>query len=449
MRDYFVILGISLILPLLIAKPRVKRQGTDEELQCCRCIDNAAPCANSPRPVGGATSVNGLICDSLIDCLLDGRSTEECDSVCGVEMSADFGNSGLCPSGQKKCCTFAERGLVDEALISVRIGLATGDNPLGVASGDLPEGPLARGRQPQICEDKSIVAVADLSEAKVCGKRDIKSYFHVDKEPTFTNPGEWPWVAMIFNSKREYVGAATYVAEDTVITVLHKVEKYTSNPGELIIRLGDWNPNGLVAEELWNYSEFPVRCIKVHPQADPLDTLANNIAVLKLGRLLRTVEPKPKTTVAGVVAPRDSSGPPIGYNAVCLPSSSQFNDRSDNCWVAAWSNDLIRQREISLPLHSAATCRQRLAPIFRSKGVPNWSPHSSELCAGGEIGKDTCQGEGGAPLVCLDKKKDQFFVVGLVNYGFKCNSSNPAVYTNLMDPNIRSFVQREMKSNSC
>ena len=33
----------------------------------------------------------------------------------------------------------------------------------------------------------------------------------------------------------------------------------------------------------------------------------------------------------------------------------------------------------------------------------SWNLHSSELCAGGEVGVDACDGEGGAPLVCLDE----------------------------------------------
>ena len=32
---------------------------------------------------------------------------------------------------------------------------------------------------------------------------------------------------------------------------------------------------------------------------------------------------------------------------------------------------------------------------------------------GGEEGKDTCLGEGGAPLVCLDVERDQYYAVGM------------------------------------
>ena len=40
------------------------------------------------------------------------------------------------------------------------------------------------------------------------------------------------------------------------------------------------------------------------------------------------------------------------------------------------------------------------------------------------------------------QKLDQFFAVGLVNYGLGCNDSIPAIYVNLADPQIQSFVLR-------
>ena len=52
---------------------------------------------------------------------------------------------------------------------------------------------------------------------------------------------------------------------------------------------------------------------------------------------------------------------------------------------------------------SKSECEAKLRPEFRKRGVNSWNLHSSELCAGGEVGVDTCDGEGGAPLVCLDE----------------------------------------------
>merc|ERR1711915_1056781 len=45
-----------------------------------------------------------------------------------------------------------------------------------------------------------------------------------------------------------------------------------------------------------------------------------------------------------------------------------------------------RQREISLPLLSSQECSRRLGDTFEEKGVPNWRPQPSELCAGGVVG---------------------------------------------------------------
>ena len=38
------------------------------------------------------------------------------------------------------------------------------------------------------------------------------------------------------------------------------------------------------------------------------------------------------------------------------------------------------------------------------------------------------------------QKRDQFFAVGLVNYGFGCYGSVPSVYVNLADPVVKDFI---------
>ena len=55
-------------------------------------------------------------------------------------------------------------------------------------------------------------------------------------------------------------------------------------------------------------------------------------------------------------------------------------------------------------LLSRAECQRRLQPEFAAGGLGRaWEMQPSEMCAGGVAGVDTCQGEGGSPLVCLDK----------------------------------------------
>ena len=105
-------------------------------------------------------------------------------------------------------------------------------------------------------------------------------------------------------------------------------------------------------------------------------------------------------------------------------------------------------------LNSRSECVNKLRGEFTSRNVPNWSPQPSEVCAGGEPNnpnKDTCRGEGGAPLVCYDGNSDQFFLLGLVGYGFDCKNGLPGVYTNMADSSIQQFVESAFgqESNFC
>ena len=64
------------------------------------------------------------------------------------------------------------------------------------------------------------------------------------------------------------------------------------------MRLGDWNPNNDFDEkEDFEHVEMSVDCVKIHPDADLDNTLANNVAVLRL----RVKEDSTLNSVAGVV----------------------------------------------------------------------------------------------------------------------------------------------------
>ena len=93
-----------------------------------------------------------------------------------------------------------------------------------------------------------------------------------------------------------------------------------------------------------------------------------------------------------------------------------FNYRFNNgtgvrCWVAGYGKDKEEgdfsfiQRKVDVPLFSNRNeCNNRLKSEL-SKTSPrtaaNFQLSAGELCAGGEQGKDSCDGDGGAPLVCL------------------------------------------------
>ncbi len=62
-----------------------------------------------------------------------------------------------------------------------------------------------------------------------------------------------------------------------------------------------------------------------------------------------------------------------------------------------------------------------------------------EICAGGEEGRDACEGDGGAPLVC-QSPSGRFYVVGLVGWGLGCGLDGvPGVYTRVHK--YRRFIE--------
>ena len=44
---------------------------------------------------------------------------------------------------------------------------------------------------------------------------------------------------------------------------------------------------------------------------------------------------------------------------------------------------------------------------------------------------------------------DQFYAVGLVGYGFGCEDAIPAVYTNLANSEVKSFIETAFSQNFC
>merc|ERR1711892_892437 len=473
---------------------------------CCRCINERATCnndiasggsGNQNRPKRRSQVSPGLTCPDDIDCQLFGASCsnpgcnvqgtnviDEDEDIAGIDLKQGR-EVESCPFGQKICCN-----PVDSDSVFKRLGLISEGNPLGEVTVDTQA----------VCDDPKLSAVQDFGHGVTCGKRDSRVYYDANLADSFTNPGEWPWAVLIFRNGK-YIGAGALMDNDVVVTVGHKVKDFVNNPSGLKVRLGDWNPNIRDSAEEHPHIEKSVKCVKIHPDADLDNTLANNVAVLKLERNSKikatsmTNEQKGVASVIdfktaplrpanlpegvkgsskvegesfldlrlGLVAHSDGINPlgeenrrvprqveitPTYINTVCLPRNErQFRSHDETCWVAAWGQDLKRQREVDLPLVTKSQCERRLRPIFEEKGVRNWSLQPSEICAGGVRNKDSCRGEGGAPLVCYDKGSDQYFAVGLVSYGFGCNNTRPAVYTNLADPSVQDFITSSFDNN--
>ncbi len=91
-----------------------------------------------------------------------------------------------------------------------------------------------------------------------------------------------------------------------------------------------------------------------------------------------------------------------------------MTDRSAyRCWVAGWGRNRANgdfqaiQHKVDVPIFDRDTCSTYLRDALierRSRNANRFRLHESEICAGGETGKDACDGDGGAPLVCQAKE---------------------------------------------
>ena len=88
------------------------------------------------------------------------------------------------------------------------------------------------------------------------------------------------------------------------------------------------------------------------------------------------------------------------------------------------------QHKVDLPIVAHSQCNDALKTALNNHqaGVgDNFDLDDSEMCAGGEVGKDACTGDGGSPLVC-EAESGRWTVVGLVTWGVGCASDVPGVY---------------------
>jgi len=246
-----------------------------------------------------------------------------------------------------------------------------------------------------------------------------------EKDTKDAQPGEFPHMCVIYRFEqghRIYVGGASLIAKNKVITVAHKF--YVVNKGKTIdrrddpskfhVRCGEHNVK--TETELLDSQETEVQRIIVHPEYDE-KRVYFNLAIL--------------ITKENFVYQKHV-GP------VCLPNPSENFDSSENCWSSGWGADAYDSfaqysdslKKVKMPVVPQSDCEQRLKQTDRFKKKPGFRVHDSWICIGGEEGSDTCKGDGGSPHVCKGAN-DQWVQVGAVAWGIGCGDKIPSVYSSI------------------
>ncbi|NXX26108.1 ACRO protein, partial [Nicator chloris] len=114
----------------------------------------------------------------------------------------------------------------------------------------------------------------------------------------------------------------------------------------------------------------------------------------------------------------------------CVPDRSVAVAELKTCYMAGWRASPDSAPGPHLVLQEAKV-RLIDVQLCNSSRWYGGAVHPQDLCAGYPRGGiDTCQGDLGAPLVCKDRAKDRFWLVGLASWGRGCaGAKRPGVFT--------------------
>jgi len=377
-------------------------QATGRTPQQCCCVPFQEQCGNL---FGG----DDLVGSGLIDPRLKNRTSGISTRIVNRPTANTNAAQTSCPTGQKTCCYDPSIDLSVFGVTCISPEAATKNVPWTQGCSET----VRNGN-------------------KLCGTR----------RPAFTSglphgtsaPGEFPWTCLLLNQNNDFIGSCAVIPNDfsndnnrptrKVITAAHKLKNLKQND-LLKVRVGEWDASGFNRPEEFNHTEYTVVRILKHPQFNA-GRLDNDLAILYTDRNIDIF-----------------ANPHV--NTACLPScDNQFdylfsNGTGVRCHVAGWGKDEVNgqfqfiQRKVSLPLVPSSSCNSKLKRALNSqrRGVGDrFQLDASEICAGGEVGKDACTGDGGSPLVCQGKS-GRWTVVGLVTWGVGCASETPGVYARI------------------
>jgi len=239
--------------------------------------------------------------------------------------------------------------------------------------------------------------------------------------------GEFPWtVALLNTNNNSYFCAGSLIHPNVVLTAVHCV--LNRSPFSITIRAGEWDSQ--TTKERLPFQERTVSRIINHPQYNPRNA-AYDFSLLILSS---------SVTLSDHI------------NTVCLPNISTPPVPGIICRATGWGKDVFGaagrysaiMKHIPLPIVDFLNCQDQFR---RTRLGPSFVLDRSFICAGGERGIDTCQGDGGAPLFCPigNPSDNRFEQSGIVAWGIGCNQEIPAAYANVAL--VRGWIDNQMLSN--
>ncbi|XP_030370246.1 phenoloxidase-activating factor 2 [Scaptodrosophila lebanonensis] len=266
------------------------------------------------------------------------------------------------------------------------------------------------------------------NQPRGCGVRNIDLDFSlVGATHNEAGFGEFPWtVALLHAQNFSYFCAGSLIHPQVVLTAMHCIQ--THQPDSFLIRAGEWDSQ--TTKERLPFQERTVERIILHPQFN-VRNVAYDFALVVLSQAVTLDD---------------------HINVVCLPTQNADPVPRTTCFSTGWGKDVfgasgkysVIMKRVPLPVVDFNTCQVQLR---RTRLGPKFALDRSFMCAGGERGIDTCQGDGGAPLACPigTASENRYQQSGIVAWGIGCNEEVPAAYANVAI--ARNWIDQQMLAN--
>jgi len=256
-----------------------------------------------------------------------------------------------------------------------------------------------------------VVQYSNCQDYSQCGRTKMKT---TDSQGNIAVNGEFPNMCTLYlryEGFNIFIGAASLIGPNQVLTLASGVSKFRGEGGscgdatakfDLSVNCGsvDLQPD----QEDLKAQTRKVKSILIHPEFDP-KSLINDMAVLVMDSAFEMTE---------YVGP------------ACLPEPS-FNPKNFLCVATGHGKDTYGEygyyskelkRSSQLRIWNREDCESTLnSEYFQTNHSLNWEADSSFICAGGDEDVDTCEGDGGGPLVCLVSGDYDAFVDASENNG--------------------------------
>jgi len=290
-----------------------------------------------------------------------------------------------------------------------------------------------------------------------------------------SEPGEYPYTALIgslSNGEILWKCGGTLINHWYVLTAAHC---QGSGPKRITrVRLGDWsvkdevdclttkkckrNGDCFCLDPVQDFDIGPNQVI-VHENWEAKGQFLNDIALVKLDRAVEqrlgvkfACLPSDLGLAAEHLNVRDldtNSGLAGKYGIVVGWGYTEYDPWGGvqgDFKEAKVANNI--QQKLEIPILTTEECSRK----FRGGG---FTPAESQICAGGERGKDSCKGDSGGPLYFkhiagtgnkpAKSSIDPTYLLGIVSFGARdCGNGTPGIYTNVKDfiPWIKKIIKR-------